>query len=473
MPTLVMKFGGNSLGTAAALERVLRVIVGESRNQRRLVVVVSALDGVTDMLLEAARQARIANQRSYRRIAANLRSRHLALSEQLSLDRPDWQSLQADIDQLISDLLDNCAAIAKPVHDELSPRDSDAIVAVGERLSARIIAALLRQQGVRAAAVDGTDLIVTDDVFGNADPEAAATARKVERVLRPMLQREIVPVVTGFIGATAAGETTTLGRGGTDYTASVLSAVLGAGELWIWTDVEGMMSGDPRQLPEARNIARLSYEEAADLAYFGAKLLHARMIAPLAPERLPLRIKNINRPGGDGTLVGGGSDGGAPAVKAVTAIEGLALRRPASGSLSGVTRLIGTSLLKTLGMQTEVMIASQSSGSSFICVVIPTSIGAEGVERLRRALQAKMSEYPEKMPWTIEIVALVTVIGSDLQAAPGLIGEMFSCLGELELYGVALGAAHCSVTFALPLRLRRAALERLHGLIIRSDSDSG
>ena len=469
MSTLVMKFGGSSVGTAAALKQVLDTVANERSNWDYILVVVSALDGVTDMLFEAAQLARIANQRGYRRIAANLRSRHLAIIDQLPLERPDRQTLQAEIDRLLSDMLDQCRAIATNLNEELSPASSDAVVAAGERLSTRIVEALLRQHEIRCAAVDGTDILVTDDVYGNAHPDLQLTRQRAHETLLPMLQSGLIPVVTGFIGATPAGETTTLGRGGTDYTASVLSALLGADELWIWTGVDGMMSADPHELDDARVIARLSYDEAADLAYFGARLLHSRMIAPLAERKLPIRIKNIASPEGMGTLVHTGAGDGAPSLKAVTSIHGLSLRRPASGSLAGVTRLVGNTLIKTLGMRTEVMFASQSAASSFICLVIPTSIGIDGVDRLQRALIAKMAEYPEKMPWEIGTVALVTAIGSNLQRAPKLQAQVLESLGDIEILGVALGASNCSFTVAVPANEARSALRRIHRLIVKSD----
>lgn len=472
MSTLVMKFGGASLGTSAGLAQVLNIIADESKNWDRLLVVVSALDGVTDMLLDAAHFARIDHPRGYRRIAANLRTRHLALIDQLPLDRPDRNTLQADIDKLISGLLDDCRAIANNLNEELSPIHSDTVVAVGERLSARIIAALLRQNDIRGVAVDGTDVLITDDVHGNANPEFGATARRVETVLLPILQRDMIPVLTGYIGANSAGFTTTLGRGGTDYTASVISALLEADELWIWTDVDGMMTADPRQLSDARVVAQLGYSEAADFAYFGAKILHARMITPLAEGRVPLRIKNVFQPQRAGTLVSSDYELGEPKIKAVTSVQGLSLRRPKSGSLAGVTRLVGNTLFKTLGMRSEVLIASQSSNSSFICLVIPTSIGIDGVDRLQRALGAKMAEYPEKMPWQIETLALVSAIGANLQRAPQLLSQVLERLDEFEISGIALGASNCSVTVALAGEDAGAAVERIHDLIVRSGSGS-
>jgi len=468
MTTLVMKFGGASLGTSAGLAQVLRICADESQNWERLLIVVSALDGVTDMLLDAAHFARIDHPRGYRRIAANLRTRHLALIDQLPLDRPDRNTLQADIDQLISSLLDDCLAIANKFYEELSPIHSDALVAVGERLSARIIAALLRQNDIRGVAVDGTDLLVTDDVHGNANPELGPTAQRVNTVLIPILQRKMIPVVTGFIGATAAGATTTLGRGGTDYTASVISALLGADELWIWTDVDGMMSADPRRERNAQVIPSLSYSEAADFAYFGAKILHARMIAPLAEAGLPLRIKNIFEPKLVGTLVANETGAGNPAIKAVTSVQGLSLRRPTSGSLAGVTRLVGNTLFKTLGMRSEVLIASQSSNSSFICLVIPTSIGIDGVDRLQQALRKKMAEYPEKMPWQIETISLVTAIGNNISSSPGLLAKVLAKLDDIPVLGLAVGPSNCSMTVAISQADSRAALARIHELTVKN-----
>lgn len=468
MAILTMKFGGGSLGTAKALVQVLAIIIDESKRWDRILIVASALEGVTDMLLEAVLHARAGDQRGYRRIAATLRARHMALADQLPFDTSDRNALKADIDQLLSDMLDQCQKVAKNLNDELLPSMSDAVVAVGERLSARIIAALLRQNEIRGVTIDGTELIVTDDVHGNANPLLQRTAENVQDLLLPMLEREIMPVVTGYIGATEGGETTTLGRGGTDFTASVLSALLEAEALWIWTDVDGMMSADPREISNARVIPSLDYNEAAELAYFGAKILHAKMIAPLAKGAIPLRIKNIYRPGKTGTAISHSAGNGQPFIKAVTAIQGLALTRPVSGSLAGITRLVGNTLSKTLGMNSEVMIASQSSSSSFLVLVIPTSIGIDGLDRLQQALRKKMAEHPEKMPWEIETVALVTAIGKDICSAPGLLAAALAKLDDIPVLGLAAGPSNCSITVAISQADARAALARMHELTVNS-----
>lgn len=472
MGTLTMKFGGTSIGTAAALVQVLSMVTRESKRWDRILIVASALEGVTDMLLEAAQLARLSNRRGYRRIAATLRTRHMALIEQLPLDAADRKALQADIDRLWFEMLDQCQQVANHLNDELSPSLIDSVVAVGERLSARIIAALLRQNEIRGIAVDGTDLLITDDVHGNANPNLELTARRVDDLLLPLLRRGMIPVVTGYIGATADGATTTLGRGGTDFTASVLSALIGADELWIWTDVDGMMSADPREVPDAHIIAELSYSEAAELAYFGARILHAKMIAPLAEKSLPLRIKNIFKPRQTGTFVSSEADSGRSVIKAVTSIQGLALSRPSSGSMAGITRMVGSTLFKTLGMRTEVMISSQSSNSSFLCFVIPTSIGIDGVDRLQQAMKAKMAEYPQKMPWAIETVSMVTAIGSSLNHAPGLLAKALEKLDDIRIYGFAMGPSNCSITVAIALEDTQTAVLRIHELTAKTAADT-
>ena len=469
MSTLTMKFGGGSLGTARSLAAALNIIRRESGRWDRLVIVVSALEGVTDMLLEAAQLARVSDRRGYRRIAATLRTRHLALVERLPFDEPAESDLKAAIDVLLSDMLDHCLKVANSLDDELLPAMTDAVVAVGERLSARIIAALLRQHRISALAVDGVDLLVTDAVHGNANPILGETAKRVDATLIPMLERSIVPVVTGYIGATGDGTTTTLGRGGTDYTASVLSALLRADELWIWTDVDGMMSADPREVPDAHVVPRLDYSEAGELAYFGARILHAKMMGPLAENGLPLRIRNIFLPEAAGTLISGAVADGETGIKAVTSIQGLSLRRASSGSLAGITKLVGNTLFKTLGMRSEVMIASQSSTSSFLCLVIPTSIGIDGVDRLQRALIDKMAQYPQKMPWEINTVALVTAIGAGINARPQLLSAVLGALDDIEVYGLALGPAQCGLTVALSQSDAKDAVQRIHALTLKSD----
>jgi aspartate kinase len=249
MSTLVMKFGGSSVDDRRA-HQVLSIVLHEHERWERLILVASALEGVTDALIETAHLAQLNNRRGYRRIVATIRTRHMALAEYLPLGPTERSALQADIDRLLFDMLHVCQSLSDTPSDTVAPDKVDAVIGVGERLSARIIAALLRQNALRGVAIDASDLIVTDDVYGNATPEMTLTQERMSAQLLPMLDRRIIPVVTGFVGATRTGKPTTLGRGGSDYTASILAVCTDADEVWIWSSVDGMMSGDPREYPK-------------------------------------------------------------------------------------------------------------------------------------------------------------------------------------------------------------------------------
>lgn len=461
-----MKFGGSSVGTTVALTQVLSIVLHEHRHRDRLVLIISALDGVTDMLLEAAHLAQISNQRGYRRIAATLRTRHLALVEQLPLAAQERTVLQADIDRLLFEMLDICQHVANTPSETLSPEISDRIVVVGERLSARIIAALLRHKDLRGVAIDGTDIIVTDNIHGNANPDLTLTNQRVQEHLVPLLERGIIPVVTGFIGATMNGKTTTLGRGGSDYTASILSLCLGADEVWIWSDVDGMMTTDPREVETAQVIEALSYNEVAELAYFGARILHARMIKPLRDRNIPLRIKNVYKPQGPGTLIHRGEQNNQKRIKAVTSIQGIGLTAENSGSLAGITRFINDTLFLHTGSHADVMISSQSSSRSFLCFIVPPSAGVDAVDTLQVIIRNRLLEYREFADWQVRLLSILTVVGEALDEMPELIGQIFSALGGIRIVGLAQGPSRCSLSVMVEPDDAENALLKIHTMIV-------
>lgn len=450
MTTLVMKFGGSALGTVSALTQVFSIVMYENKRWGRLLLVASALDGVTDMLLEAAHLAQIANQRGYRRIAANLRIRHMALADQLSLGTQERNTLHADINQLIFEMLDECQTIATTPSDILSFEISDRVIGVGEKLSARIIAALLRDNDLRSVAIDGTDVIITDDVHGNATPLLDLTYQQVNSHLLAMLDRQIIPVVTGFIGATVDGKPTTMGRGGSDYTASILATCTSAEELWIWSDVDGMMSADPRESAKAQLIDRMSYNEVAELAYFGAWILHAKMVRPLQDRSIPLRIKNIYKPQQTGTLVHDTKVTEGGRIVAVTAISGIGLTGNRSGSLSNVTRIVDDTLFEKTGSHADVMISSQSSARSFLCFIVPTHAGGvDAVDAVRDALDKNLSVLHDSVHWTVEPVMVVTAVGENLSSQLALIAQILQQLGGIHPIGLAQGPSQCSLSLVV------------------------
>ncbi len=464
-----MKFGGASLDTTAALTQVLSIVLTECENWDRVVLVASALEGVTDSLIEATHLARLDNRRGYRRIITTIRTRHLALAEQLPLGQIERDGLLADIDKLLFNTLDVCQSLSAKPTDITAPDVIDAIVAVGERLAARIVAALLRQNNVRGVAFDATDLIITDDVHGNANPNLPLTQERVNNSLIPMLDRNIIPVITGFLGATATGKLTTLGRSGSDLTASILATCMDADEVWIWSGVDGLMSGDPLEILDTRTIPLMTYDEVAEMAYFGARILHARMIPLLRERNIPLRIKNVFKPQMEGTLVQTLSRQHTQSIKAVTSIAGIGLMASHSGPLATIAKQIDQTIFEASGTHADVMISSQSSSHSFICLVIPTSARPDAVQNAQKALKKVLQEEPaETSPWEVLSVTIITAIGSHLDTRPDLTANVLQTLQDIRILALSLGPTGNNLSIMVKSEDGERTLHQIHQFILNN-----
>jgi len=465
--TLVMKFGGTTVGNTTALTQVVSIVLQENERWDRLIIVVSALEGVTDALIEAARLAQLSNRRGYRRIAATIRIRHLALVEKLPLGTSERNALQADIDQMLFDMLEVCQTMADATSEDLIPTKTDTIIGVGERLSARIVAALLRQNNLRGVAVDAIELIITDTTYGHAKPDMQLTQARINEHLEPMLGR-IIPVVTGFIAGTPNGTPTTLGRGGSDYTASILGVCVNATETWMWTTVDGLMSTDPQLIENARVIPELSYDEVAELAYFGAKILHSRMIGPLKKKQIPLRVKNVFKPQLPGTLIHLGTTIPQGELRAVTAIQGISLSASYSGTLAEISSLVNAILHKTIGSDADVMISAQSSSRTFLTFVIPTASGPDAVHNSLIALNSSLAEDPNHTGWQVDQVSVITVIGTDIDTAPGTLARIFAAANDVRLFALSQGPSRCSISLVVQPEDTDYLLKQVHDVIINS-----
>ncbi|HEX7557012.1 MAG TPA: aspartate kinase, partial [Leptolinea sp.] len=282
---LVMKFGGTSVGSPEAMRTVADIVAEERVRWKGVIPVVSALNGVTNLLLDAAHRAAAGDKTVVDVSARELHDRHQSMLDGLLVSGDIKEMVSWEINQLIGEF--SSLVQAMYVLGEASPRGIDAVGSLGERMCARILTGLLNERKIKATAVDSTQLIVTDARFTSANPDEAATCVRTQKVLLPFIEQGITPVVTGFLGATPDGIVTTLGRGGSDYSAALLGAVLPAGEVWIWTDVDGVMTADPRLVPDAITIKHLSYREVSELAYFGAKVLHPKTIRPVIEHNIP------------------------------------------------------------------------------------------------------------------------------------------------------------------------------------------
>ena len=460
-PLRVMKFGGTSLGDAACIERAAR-IVAEAHREAEIVVVVSAMSGVTNRLVGAATRAATGDRGEGARLADELRQQHeLALRALVPADsRRSSLSLRVNEHLAEAQRLSEGTALLR----ELTPRTLDAISSLGERLSALLVAGALGEAGIRAEVVDATELIVTDGNHGGAEPLRDLTRARASARLHPVIQEGVVPVVTGFIGATREGVLTTLGRGGSDYSATILGAALEASEVIIWTDVDGVLTADPRLVPEARTIPEISYREAAELAYFGAKVLHPKTLRAVMEAGIPVWIRNSFAPERPGTAItpqGHGKEGG---VKALTAMGDVALISIGGPGIVGVPDVVGRTFSTTAAVRANVLLISQSSSQNDICFIVSSSDAARTVEALRQEFSQDLAhENVEHITLDPEI-AIVAVVGENMRGIPGVAGRTFSALGRdgINVIAIAQGSSESNISFVVERHAMRAALAAAH-----------
>jgi len=444
-----MKFGGTSVGSAERMRVAAGIAAGtaaEREPRRPVVIVVSAMSKITDLLLDTLRRAEAGDQAGLAANLAKLRERHLATCHELL--PPDRQQVAADgIAHLIAEF--ERIAGGMLMLNEMPPRSVDEAVAIGERLSALLIAEYLNAQGTPAEAVNAAEIVVTDTVFGNASPLMEPTRNKARARLMPLLERGILPVVTGFNGATADGRPTTLGRGGSDFSASILSAALDATELWIWTDVDGIMSADPRLVPSAIVLNEVTYAEAAELAYNGAKVLHPRTLAPLIEKRIPVWSKNSFAPEKPGTRILS-SIGAATGARAVTSLAQVALisLEPASPELSGA-HVMARALDALDRANVEVLVFSSSSYRQNFCFLVRTEELAKSRHALESALALELAHDYVNPIQVDEKVGLLAVVGEGMQGKPGTAGRIFTAISREKVNIIAIAQGSSELTIAI------------------------
>lgn len=459
-PLRIMKFGGTSVGHASAIRKVVDIIRSASRDGD-LVVVVSAMSGVTNQLIEAATQAQAGNRESVEMIFEQLRARHNAVVSALIHSVPVRSHINRQMEQVFREGERLCQGTN--LLRELTLRACDSISSLGERLSAPLIAAALTECGVASEAIEATELIQTDSCHGCADPRMDVTGESCEARLRPLLRQGIVPVVTGFIGATAEGALTTLGRGGSDYSATILGAVLDADEVTIWTDVDGLMTADPRLVPGAATIPEISYREAAELAHFGAKVLHPKTISAVTACGIPLWIRNTFSPELPGTRItptGPSTDGG---VKGLTAISDVALITVGGPGIVGVPDVLGRTFATTATVRANVLLISQSSSQNDICLVVASSTAERTAESLRREFAEDLAHEKVEHITLDQKVAIVTVVGKNMRSS-GTVGRTFTALSRanLNIIAIAQGSSECNISFVVAEHDVKAALQATH-----------
>jgi bifunctional aspartokinase / homoserine dehydrogenase 1 len=445
---LVMKFGGTSMGSAERI-KVAAHIAAEHHANRPVVAVVSAMSKITDLLLACLRQAEAGDKTELDQSLKALNLRHFEACREL-LPPSRQEAALAGIHSLITEF----SRIAKGVMmlGEKPPRSIDEAIAIGERLSALLLAEYLESAGIRAAAVNGAEVIATDAVFGNATPLMQQTRERAAAVIGPLLEQRILPVMTGFNGSTMDGRPTTLGRGGSDFSASIVAAALDASELWIWTDVDGIMTGDPRLVSDARVLDSVTYNEAAELAYNGAKVLHPRTLAPLVERQIPVWSKNSFATDKPGTRIVAHIDS-ARGPHAVTSMSDVALvsLEPANSAMSG-TKIMARALDALALANVELLAITSSSYRQTFCFLVRHTELNRAIEFLEECLSLEFTHGYLKPIEVDKNVGLLAVVGEGMQGTPGLAGRIFTAISRHNINIIAIAQGSSELTIAIVVR---------------------
>jgi len=443
---IVMKFGGTSVMDATAIDRTAQIVKG--RLPRRPVVVVSAMSKVTDALLAAGKAAGEGQREKALELARGLRERHhntakeLVTAEQYAVLGPD---LDREFDTL-DELLKGIVAVG-----ELSPRSSDYVVSYGERLNSRIVTEAYKARGIRAALVDARTVMITDAQHGRAIPQDEEIEHRAKNLIRPLIDDGQLPVMGGFIGSTLQGVQTTIGRGGSDFSAALVGAGLDAEAIEIWTDVDGMMTTDPRICPEARRIRVISFEEAAELAYFGAKVLHPATVLPAVQKDIPVLILNSMKPENEGTLIVSRAPRSKSTFKAIAAKNRITIVDVVAARMLGAHGFLKAIFDVFDRHHCSIDVVSTSEVSISLTVDSNEAIPAIAAD-LEKIADVKYAGRN----------AIVCLVGENIRETPQIAARVFTALGEINVRMISQGASEINITFVIHEDDVPEAIRRLH-----------
>ncbi len=441
---IVMKFGGTSVESEEAVSRVARIVA--KHNARKPIVVVSAMGKTTNALLRAGNEAAAGRREQALGIVDELRTNHLKHGLALA------GAGAADLERYIRAHFEWLEELVKglSIVGELSPRSTDAIASVGERLSSLIVSYALRSAGMRAQHIDARRVIVTDDAFTQAAPQFQETYRRLQEQVAPIAEDAVV-VMGGFIGSTEDGQTTTLGRGGSDYSAAIVGAGVGAEEIQIWTDVDGMLTADPRIIPGGRRVRSISFEEAAEMAYFGAKVLHPATVQPAIEKNIPVLILNSRRPDVEGTRITAVPTPSRNAVKSISCKTGITIV-----NIRSTRMLMARGFLRRIF---EIFDRHETSVDMVSTSEVSVSLTLDHTEQLEEILR-ELGEFSEAS--TESNQAIVCLVGENIRHTPGIAGRAFSVLRTSNIRMISQGASLLNLGFVIAERDVKAAVAALH-----------
>jgi aspartate kinase len=443
-----MKFGGTSVEDAQAMKRTANIVRERRERGLEAVVVVSAMAKVTDLLVSAANAAGRGDKAGSLAIGARLRHRHIDTATAL-LEEERFASLQQVLHQefdALDDLLRGISAVG-----ELTPRTNDLVLSFGERLSSRMIAEAFDQHGLKGTHVDARSCIITDATYGKAIPQESIIEAKLAAIVLPLIEAGKTPVIGGFIGSTTEGITTTLGRGGSDFTAALVGGGMHAGSIEIWTDVNGIMTTDPRICPDALRVKTISFEEAAELAYFGAKVLHPATILPAVQKSIPVWVLNSRNPENEGTKIT------AMAPKCASPFKSIAAKKRLT-----IIDVVASRMLMSHGYLKAVFdvfdrykcaIDMVSTSEVSISVTVDSNQQLPEIcAELAKIADVKMEGHK----------ALVCLVGEDIRGHNGIAGQVFSAISHVNVRMISQGASEINMSFMIDEEDVEEAVQSLH-----------
>ncbi|MEO6487985.1 MAG: lysine-sensitive aspartokinase 3 [Thermoanaerobaculia bacterium] len=451
---IVIKFGGTSVGDSTRVSNAIDIVA--ERRHLKPIVVVSALAGVTNELVAATEAARGGDADRVDQIMARVRQRHEDVALQLVQQKIDFfEAFSRQLDTQIEQIHTILRGIT--LLGEITLRAKDKVVAIGEKLSSVLFAYSMMMRALPGEHVDSEDVVVTDSRFGEASPLMDETRANAQRVLIPLLERNLIPVMGGFIGRTRDGATTTLGRGGSDYSAAIVGAAAGADEIQIWTDVDGMMTCDPRLIPAARIIDRISYVEAAELAWFGAKVLHPKTIAPAVAQRIPVRILNTHNVSSPGTVITEEGDSRHSGPRAVAVKKGVTVVHMTSNKMLGTHGFLAR--LFAIFEQLEVSVDLITTSEVSVSVTIDD--------------RHNLSQLVEKLEPVADVNVLdnqciVAVVGRNLMKDSAVGGRIFESLQGVPMAMFSLGMSGLNLSIVLDDKDADRAVKAIHRVLFET-----
>ncbi|MGC2198085.1 MAG: aspartate kinase [Terriglobales bacterium] len=448
MSLIVMKFGGTSVGSAERIRQAASIAQQHAQRGEQVVVVVSALSKVTDLILNVLNSARLGNGKDMEEGLRQLSERHVRVVSELFQGQTQ-KSVAADVQSTLSRMHEFCSALR--LLGSATAQVMDMVLPLGELMSAHILAACLNELGAKGAFVDSARVVATDDKFGDAAPDMETTRRQCHEVLLPLLQQGRIPVVMGYSGATPGGQVTTLGRGGSDYSGTILGAAMNADEVWIWTDVDGVLTADPRVCPDAVTLPEITFAEAIELSYYGAKVIHRKAIWPAMDRGVPVWIKNSFKPEVPGTRIVEALPESTRPVKAVTAVTQASLVTLTTRRDVHFAEIFGRLFLRLGHEHVDVLFSTQSSSENSLGLVLREADTERVVHAIQRLFRTEL-KHGVLNPVTVHRdIAVIAVLGSGMKGTCGILGRLFSVVARnnVSVIAVAQGASELNICFAV------------------------